>query len=278
MSNQHNRVKKTYTPLPLLCVRTKPAKSYRSSLPIFHKLPVNKSNEHSNNLNNLEKLNEHSNDLSNSEQYSNISNELDQYSSETYQYSSESDKDVDWEINEEEHFLNNVDWENNEVESLHDNINSKNLKDYENYLYDNDNNLMNSDNDNTTEEIEQSTKGYKLFESQSQSFEGFNGEYGPYFLNFTSTMLFLWITEHMISTTAYKELAKILKYPDFSLNMLLQIQHTLSNSVLTKPTYSIMPVDYIESILNNPTIASYLYFGPSIVCDEKCELWHGELW
>ncbi|CAG8852924.1 2422_t:CDS:1, partial [Gigaspora margarita] len=60
------------------------------------------------------KLNEHSNDLSDSEQYSNISNKLDQYSSETYQYSSESDKDVDWKINKEEHFLNNVDWENNE--------------------------------------------------------------------------------------------------------------------------------------------------------------------
>ncbi|CAG8760657.1 232_t:CDS:2, partial [Gigaspora rosea] len=57
-------------------------------------LPVNKSNEHSNNLNNLEKLNEYSNDLSDSEQYSNISNKLDQYSSETYQYSSKSDKDI----------------------------------------------------------------------------------------------------------------------------------------------------------------------------------------
>ncbi|CAG8552274.1 7392_t:CDS:2 [Gigaspora margarita] len=254
MSNQRNRVKKIYTPLPLLRVRTKPAKSY--------KLPVNKSNEHLNNLNNLKKLNEHSNDLSDSEQYSNISNELDQYSSETYQYSSESDKDVDWEINEEEHFLSDVDWENNK-----------------------------------------STKGCKLFESRSQFFEGFNGEYGPYFPNFTSTMLFLWITEHMISTTAYEELAKILKHPDFrpehvvanirrfrkwrnrlpllkvwSHTVPISRQHTPSNSVSTKPTYSIMPVDYIESILNNPTIAPYLYFGPGIVCDEKRELWHGELW
>ncbi|CAG8727948.1 16096_t:CDS:1, partial [Cetraspora pellucida] len=41
------------------------------------------------------KLNEDLNNLSNSEQYSNISNKLDQYFSETYQYSSESDKDVD---------------------------------------------------------------------------------------------------------------------------------------------------------------------------------------
>ncbi|RIB19262.1 hypothetical protein C2G38_2182404 [Gigaspora rosea] len=112
-----------------------------------NRLPVNKSNEHSNNLNNLEKLNEYSNDLSDSEQYSNISNKLDQYSN----------------------------CENNEVKSLHDNVNSKNLEDYKNYLHDNDNDLMNSDND----------KEYKLFESRSQSFEG--------------------------ASTDYKELAKILK-------------------------------------------------------------------
>ncbi|CAG8742578.1 11247_t:CDS:2, partial [Dentiscutata erythropus] len=122
-------------PLPLLRVRTKPAKRYQSSLPITHKLLANKSNEQSNHLSNLENLNKYSNDndLSDSEQYSNKSNELDQYSSETYQYSSESDKDVDWEISEEEYFLDN----------------------YENYLHDNDNDLTNSDNNNTAEEIEQ---------------------------------------------------------------------------------------------------------------------------
>ncbi|CAG8626247.1 14146_t:CDS:2, partial [Racocetra persica] len=41
-------------------------------------------------------------------------------------------------------------------------------------------------------------------------------------------------------------------------------QHTLSNSGSTKPAYSIIPVDYIEYILNNPTIASNLYFGSEI--------------
>ncbi|CAG8498872.1 17785_t:CDS:2 [Racocetra persica] len=39
-----------------------------------------------------------------------------------------------------------------------------------------------------------------------------------------------------------------------------------------------MPVDYIEYILNNPTIAPNLYFGPGIVCDEKHEFWHSTLW
>ncbi|CAG8850552.1 28630_t:CDS:2, partial [Racocetra persica] len=36
--------------------------------------------------------------------------------------------------------------------------------------------------------------------------------------------------------------------------------------------------DYIEYILNNPTIASNLYFGPGIVCDEIREFWHDILW
>ena len=37
-------------------------------------------------------------------------------------------------------------------------------------------------------------------------FEGFHGKYGPYFQNFTSTMLFTWISKHMIcgSTIFFK--------------------------------------------------------------------------
>lgn len=33
---------------------------------------------------------------------------------------------------------------------------------------------------------------------ESSNFKGFDGEYGPYFPNFTSAMLFIWITKHMI--------------------------------------------------------------------------------
>jgi len=35
-------------------------------------------------------------------------------------------------------------------------------------------------------------------EEESSNFEGFNGEYGPYFPTFTLTMIFIWITKHMI--------------------------------------------------------------------------------
>jgi hypothetical protein len=37
-----------------------------------------------------------------------------------------------------------------------------------------------------------------VLEEESSNFEGFDSEYGPYFPNFTSTMIFIWITKHMI--------------------------------------------------------------------------------
>jgi DNA-directed RNA polymerase subunit delta len=38
----------------------------------------------------------------------------------------------------------------------------------------------------------------EIVDEDEKSFKGFRGEYGPYFQNFTSTMLFLWISKHMI--------------------------------------------------------------------------------
>jgi hypothetical protein len=37
-----------------------------------------------------------------------------------------------------------------------------------------------------------------ILEEESSDFKAFDGEYGPYFPNFTSTMIFIWITKHMI--------------------------------------------------------------------------------
>ncbi|CAG8746635.1 12539_t:CDS:2, partial [Funneliformis caledonium] len=56
---------------------------------------------------------------------------------------------------------------------------------------------------------------YDLLEGESFGFKGFNGKYGLYFPNFTSAMLFVWITKHMISTSAYEDLAKILTHPEY---------------------------------------------------------------
>ena len=37
-----------------------------------------------------------------------------------------------------------------------------------------------------------------VLEEESSSFEGFDSEYGLYFPNFTSAMIFIWVTKHMI--------------------------------------------------------------------------------
>ena len=37
-----------------------------------------------------------------------------------------------------------------------------------------------------------------VLEEESSNFKGFDGKYSPYFPTFTSTMIFIWITKHMI--------------------------------------------------------------------------------
>ena len=49
---------------------------------------------------------------------------------------------------------------------------------------------MNEGEDSDIEEI--------LVDEREKSFKGFSGDYGPYYQNFTSMMLFLWISKHMI--------------------------------------------------------------------------------
>ncbi len=55
-----------------------------------------------------------------------------------------------------------------------------------------DTNLEEQDDDSEVED--EST----IVDESSSFFEGFHGEYGPYFENFTSTMLFTWISKYMI--------------------------------------------------------------------------------
>lgn len=50
--------------------------------------------------------------------------------------------------------------------------------------------------DHVTEEP--TSTNNNVLEEESSDFKGFDGEYGPYFPNFTSAMLFIWITKHMI--------------------------------------------------------------------------------
>ncbi|CAG8724668.1 2397_t:CDS:2 [Funneliformis caledonium] len=56
---------------------------------------------------------------------------------------------------------------------------------------------------------------YDLLEKESSDFKGFDREYDLYFPNFTSAILFIWITKHMISTSAYEDLFKILTHSEY---------------------------------------------------------------
>ncbi|GES99006.1 hypothetical protein GLOIN_2v1880882 [Rhizophagus clarus] len=143
----------------------------------------------------------------------------------------------------------------------------------------------------------------EVLEEFSLDFEGFDGEYGPYFPNFTSAMIYIWITKHMISTSAYEDLAKILKHPkyrkeDVTTNIRqirkwrdrlplakvrkhdvpLSMHKTPSTYASTKKAFTISPLTHLERVLNNPLLMSKMYFGPGIIVNEKREFWHGELW
>ncbi|PKY37032.1 hypothetical protein RhiirB3_461134, partial [Rhizophagus irregularis] len=104
-------------------------------------------------------------------------------------------------------------------------------------------------------------------------------------------------------TCAYQDLVKILQHPDFcasdlpqSITTLKQMRHNLplitlnshnvkinpmdipSTSVSVKKDYTSSIFDYIQRILNNPSIFPKLYFGPGIETLKKFELWHRQVW
>ena len=61
----------------------------------------------------------------------------------------------------------------------------------------NDINMQDSEEEN---DINMQDLNAKTCDEASQNMNSFNGAYGPYFPNFTATMLFIWVTKHMICT------------------------------------------------------------------------------
>jgi hypothetical protein len=113
----------------------------------------------------------------------------------------------------------------------------------------------------------------------------------------------IYIYQFYVATSAYEDLAKILKHPKFQkediTSNIRQIrkwrnrlplvkvnkhdvplcsQRTPSTCTSTKSAFTISPLTYLERILKNPILMPKMYFGPGIVTDEKREFWHGELW
>ncbi|PKC75552.1 hypothetical protein RhiirA1_448603 [Rhizophagus irregularis] len=145
-----------------------------------------------------------------------------------------------------------------------------------------------------------------IFKNKYDGFQNtsfYHGEAKPYFPNKSVMLMFIWYTKYMIGTRAYQDLVKILQHPDFcasdlpqSITTLKQMRHNLplmtlnshnvkinpmdtpSTSVSVKEGYTFSILDYIQRILNNPSIFPKLYFGFGVETLEKFELWHGQVW
>ncbi|CAG8579124.1 9414_t:CDS:2, partial [Dentiscutata heterogama] len=168
------------------------------------------------------------------------------------------------------------------------------------------------------DDIEEDPVNDNILEENSTEFEGFDGEYGPYFPNFTSATFITKFLSGAVSilngddfhpgmlclaTSAYEDLAKIITHPKFRkedvignirrmrkwryrLPLLTVRQHDVpicsqkapSALASSKKAFTISPLTYLERILNNPAITPKLYFGPGVIKNEKSEFWHGNLW
>ena len=131
----------------------------------------------------------------------------------------------------------------------------------------------------------------------------YDGEFTPYFQNFTTATLFCWIQKHNISTNTYEDLVDIITKSEFNGNHVvknirrfrtwrqrLPLLSILENSISisskkspstsknSKMAYQLSINDIIFHILNNPTLFKHMYFGPGINSEIKSEYWHSTLW
>ncbi|CAG8553066.1 8312_t:CDS:2 [Gigaspora rosea] len=114
-----------------------------------------------------------------------------------------------------------------------------------------------------------------VLENMFSDFKGFDSEYGPYFPNFTSATIFTWVPKHMVSTSEYEDLVKIITHPEFHTKdvpkNIWQVQKWRNRLPLVETSQH-------DRVLNNPALMPEMYFGPGVVTKEKQKFWHGELW
>jgi len=131
----------------------------------------------------------------------------------------------------------------------------------------------------------------------------YNGNFAPYFQDFTTAALFCWIHKYNISTNAYEDLVDIIMNQEFDRNHIVKNiqrfrtwrQHlpllpisaksisisskkTPSTSKDSKIAYQLSINDIIWHVLNNPSLTRNMYFGPGVDSETKSEYWHGTLW
>ena len=209
----------------------------------------------------------------------------------------EEDYDGD-EVNEEEY---DDDDEVNEEEYDDDEVNEEEYDDYA---------TSESEGDHTRSEGEEGndadpSSGEKTIIAialDEDNLPHYNGNFAPYFQDFTTAALFCWIHKHNISTNAYEDLVDIIMNQEFDKNHIVKNirrfktwrQHlpllpisaksvsisskkTPSTSKDSKIAYQLSINDIIWHVLSNPSLVSNMYFGPGIDSETKSEYWHGTL-
>ncbi|GET54827.1 hypothetical protein GLOIN_2v1790940 [Rhizophagus irregularis DAOM 181602=DAOM 197198] len=140
----------------------------------------------------------------------------------------ESDNEYNYEEEEEEEDNN----ENNDEEEEDEGNND-----------DNNNQVEEERNNDEEERNNEEEEIHQIVEALDEDKIPFcNGQFAPYFDNYTTTALFCWLQKHNVSTKAYEDLVDIIHNSQF------------------EPTHV------------------HMYFGPGINSEEKSEFWHGNLW
>ncbi|UZO26392.1 uncharacterized protein OCT59_018620 [Rhizophagus irregularis] len=194
-------------------------------------------------------------------------------------------------------------FDNEEEEETDNEYNSEEEEENDNE-YNKDEEEDNDNGDNNEEEEEEEEEIHQIVEALDEDkIPSCNGEFAPYFDNYTTTALFCWLQKHNVSTKAYEDLVDIIHNPQFEpthvvknirrfqswrkrlpllpiITKPIQIlpKKTPSTSRDSKLSYQLSISDIIWRVLNNPMLMKHMYFGPGVNSETKSEYWHGTLW
>ncbi|CAB4385992.1 unnamed protein product [Rhizophagus irregularis] len=219
--------------------------------------------------------------------------EEEEESDNEYNYEEEEEEEDNNENNdEEEEDEGNNDDNNNQVEEERNN-------DEEERNYDEEE--RNNDEEECNNEEEEIHQIVEALDGDKIPF--CNGQFAPYFDNYTTTALFCWLQKHNVSTKAYEDLVDIIHNSQFepthvvknirrfqswrkrlpllpiiTKSIKISPKKTPSTSRGSKLSYQLSISEIIWRVLNNPMLMKHMYFEPGINSEEKSEFWHGNLW
>jgi hypothetical protein len=213
----------------------------------------------------------------------------------------EEEEESDNEYNYEEEEDNN---ENNDEEEDEEEEEEGNNDDNNNQVEEERNNDEEERNNEEDERNNEEEEIHQIVEALDEDKIPFcNGEFAPYFNNYTTTALFCWLQKHNVSTKAYEDLVDIIHNSQFepthvvknirrfqswrkrlpllpiiTKSIKISPKKTPSTSRGSKLSYQLSISEIIWRVLNNPMLMKHMHFGPGINSEEKSEFWHGNLW